>query len=313
MKIEPKKTLRGSKKLEDNEMEGVQRALDPLSQVLSFPDQDEPRINFASKLDATDPRRDFIRHQLVIAHLDRDRDKDNPKRLEAVLASSQLSENHYRDWRPGWRDDVAERVQEYRFHRGFVELVKISGEDFLEVGSELLKAAPIRHLDLMSTAGFWQQLSRDQELRTIRSISIFNDDLTDEDVYWLAQSSFLMELRWLSLSNNDIREAGVTSIAAAHGTTLPLLKYVSFAGNYCNPVERFSSDGDLIADTWLPEFGKKLEQAYGRISWLHIQAQSLKNLPPDRFALPEESIFFTGLDRHSRVSGSPIGILAEAL
>lgn len=282
---------------------GPRIAVDPLGHVLSHPDEDQPRINFAKKLPLTDPHRDFILHQLTMARLEKDR--HNPERLDAVLASSQLLQSHYRDWRPKWDDDAAARVQEYCFHRGFVELIRISGSDFQKAASKLFTKAPIRHLDFVSTAGRWRHLSNDENLSTIRSISISNNNLTDEDVGWFVRSRYLTNLRWLSLSNNDIKEDGVRSIIAAR-KNLPALHYISFAGNYCDPVERFASDGDLITDIWLPEVGEKLEKEFGRINWLHIRTRSLRDLPPNRFVIP---------DRESRneVQASPTGDLAKAV
>lgn len=276
-----------------------------VGQVLRDPDKDQPRIDFAATLPSTDqPLRSFIHHQLTIARLETD--CDNPERLDAVLASSQLLQNHYRDWRPRWSDEIAARVQEYFFHRGFVELIRISGNDFREAGSKLFEKAPIRHLDLLSTAGLWQELYNNKNLRTIRSISMSNNDLTDDDVYWFARSPFLKKLRWLSLSNNDIGEDGVRSIAAARESNLPALDYISFAGNYCDPVERFASDGDLITDTWLPEVGERLEKEFGPIKWLHIRTRSLRDLPPNRFSLPEP-------DNRNKAQDSPTGVLAGAV
>jgi hypothetical protein len=307
------KLLRESKKMEGKWMSGFGTALDPLpAGVRARPDDDEPRLAFAKSLPASDPFRQFVEYQLTVARLN---GRDTPERLKAVLASSRLLKHHRDEWRPPWTEEAARRVQEYHFHRGFVELIRISGKDFQEFGEALLQIALIRHLDFTSTAGVWGRLSQNPLLSKIRSISISYNGLKDEDLTMLSRSTIFTELRWLCLSNNDIGEKGIESMAA-NQNAFPRLEYVSFAGNDCDPVEQFSADGDLILDSWLPEAGKKLEQKYGRIEWLHLKTRRLTDLPPDRFSFPTGAAdghnganWLTG---HRKVGGLPNEDLLEA-
>lgn len=265
-------------------MSATQPQVDPLTQVLMDPDSDGPRIAFASAVASTDSNRAaFIRRQVAIASIAGNDDE----RQRAILLTAQLLSKHSAEWRPDWPEDLTRAVCDYGFHRGFVELIEISGADFLEMGEALLRTAPIRHLNLTGTAGLWKDLHQSPLLAKIRSISVTDNDLTDEDLYWFARTPYGEELRWLDLSNNDIGKSGVDYLAATF--SFPNLDYVSLAGNLCDPVERFASDGDLITDAWLPQDGQELERKYRPIGWLHIRATHLQELPPDRFALPKNA------------------------
>lgn len=256
-----------------------------LREVLTNPDADEPRQKFADLIKEVDPERSqFIRAQLRVAQLDSD--IDNNERFRQTRTSSRLLRTHYEKWRPKWAAKVDAYVEEVEFYRGFVELVQISGEGFLRFGSQLFEAAPVRHLDFVSTAGRWADLAGHSGLKSIRSITLNNNQLDDDDIEALAASPYLKDLRWLTLINNKkVTQRGIEAIAANYQKNLPSLTYVSFEGTGCNPVERYAADGDDITETWLPEIGKNLEETCGgRLPWLHTRATKRAEIPPLRFA-----------------------------
>jgi uncharacterized protein (TIGR02996 family) len=279
-----------------------------LRAVLASPDDDTPRLAYANLLGDANPRSLFIRAQLTIARHNSDR--NNPECFQAFQKSSRLRERHYAVWRPNWSDEVAKRVLDYKFYKGFVELVKISGADLLEFGAEVLSAAPIRHLDLVLTKGLWPKLSAYDGFRSIRSLSLDDNALSDKDLSCIAESSVMGNLRWLTLINNDIGEEGILALASHHSSTLRRLEYVSLEGNPCNPIENLAADGDLITGEWLPEIGKHLESRFGPIRWLHRGAQKLSDIPPNRFRLTDADNLVK-LSFNSKLSDSPSEALTE--
>jgi hypothetical protein len=263
---------------------GKDAKAEALSKVLTNPDDDAPRHEFASLITEKEPRlAEFIEAQLKVAELNSD--TSIGECLDAYLTSSGLLESHYDIWRPLWQRSVDVGVEEYEFYRGFVELVQVSGSLFIDAGQQLFEAAPVRHLDLNSTTGLWDELRNDPGFARIRSISLNNNELTNQDVRSLSESPFLQELTWLTLINNaKVSEDGIEALAANFKTNLPKLRYVSFAGTRFNPVERYAADDDVITSTWLPEIGEKLEREFGPLPWLRIHARLRSQLPPLRFS-----------------------------
>jgi hypothetical protein len=257
-----------------------------LADIVANPDQDSYREKFAIAIQSQHPKRaEFIRWQLEAARLQAE--WENPKRIEAVIASKQLLKHNKTDWRPEWPGSDNEYIGDYRFHRGFVELIEISAQYFFSAKSrELFQSAPILHLDLSASAGCWDRLAFESGFGAIRSISLANNSLTSNDLRWIAQSRVLKRLRWLDLSHNQIDAEGFEFLAQKYLESLPNLAYLNTTGNPCEPEEQYSTDGNLVLDTWLPEAGKQLKNKYGALPWLHLKASTLRDIPPDRFTKP---------------------------
>ncbi|MCH8150052.1 MAG: TIGR02996 domain-containing protein [Planctomycetes bacterium] len=245
-----------------------------LKAVLAKPDDDKPRLAYADWCDARkDPRGEFIRLQLKAAKLGRR--NGAPYRVEATALASKN--------RTRWARGVIMYVDELEFHRGFVEHVETSAERFLDSAERLFQSAPIRHLKLSGSSTTLQQLFHSPHLASIRSLALPYCKLEDRDLEVLSSSPSLAQLRWLSLYQNNIDQSGVEALATSKN--LPNLRYVDLDDNPFNPCEQFSHDMGYIADSWLPPEGEELEKRHGRIEWLHRQASTTDDLPPDRFTM----------------------------
>lgn len=246
-----------------------------LAAVLSAPDSDAPRLQYAGWCadqpdDPTRARARFITAQLRIA-----RDQATViDRLESDRLANRYGAN--------WAGLVAELVTRFRFDRGFVENVTLDAAAFLERAQVLFSETPIRHLDLTGVAAVASTLFLSPHLQRIRSLDLSRNGLTDEHLMMLADSPVLGSLRWLSLADNAIGPLGAQALARS-----PLsaqLVYVAFHGNPFEPNERYSYDSGAVVDSWMPDDGMELESAVGReLPWLRHRARTIEDSVPDRF------------------------------
>jgi uncharacterized protein (TIGR02996 family) len=136
-----------------------------LQAIIDDPDDDTPRLIYADWLDERgDPRGEFIRVQCQLARLA----EADPRRTELEARERTLLHRHEEhfigglwqsveawDFHPGVKDATPRGrvsrllVDAWEFRRGFVERVTVDTPVFLEHAATLLRAAPIRHLEVM--------------------------------------------------------------------------------------------------------------------------------------------------------------------
>ncbi len=258
-----------------------------LRAVIENPNADGPRLAYATWCEQqSDPPRKararFIRAQVEYATLDR---VANPRR-KYNLGQEWLELE--RAGRGVWDRNIFPLVRKAGYHRGFIELVEMSAEDFLSRGRDLRALAPVCHLDLANVRPVLRDLLASPLLDGIRSLSLIECDLDDADIAALATSPHLTQLRWLSLAHNGIGEGGVESIATSK--MLPSLAWVNLAGNRIEPNEEYSFDNGFVVDAGLPEIGRLLELRLGRLPWLRHAATTLEDQVPDRFRLAPAAV-----------------------
>ena len=115
------------------------------------------------------------------------------------------------------------------FYRGAVERVAMRARRFLELGEEVFRAAPIRHLVLTEVPGIESQLAQSPLLARIRSLSLPashpRDLLSDRQLAILVGSPHLGRLVYVRLvQQRDLTERGYEQLAAAR--TQPQLSCV---------------------------------------------------------------------------------------
>jgi len=254
---------------------------DLLKTVIEDPDNNDPRYEYANWCEQQDgsaikARAAFIRLQIKLNALNGN--TNGPGWFYLKNESDKCVEQYGSQWAKG----VPTEMGHYAFHRGFVDFVRLGAAQFLEVAQTLFETAPIQHLDLYDIEDAAHQLRNCHYLTKVRSLSLRGCGLNDTNISFLAASEHLGRLRWLSLEDNQIGFKGAETLAASK--TLNELRYVDLTGNEIEPCEQYSHDQGVIVDKWLPESGQRLEQLHGPIPWLHLEAMTVSELPPYRFA-----------------------------
>src|SRR5690348_9287401 len=111
-----------------------------LRAVCAAPDDDTPRLVYADWLEENRQaeRAEFIRVQCALAGA------AGPERPALEARQRELLERYGEEWaRP-----LAGRVQEWRFHRGFIDEVRVEARAFLAGADTLFRLAPVQHLHL---------------------------------------------------------------------------------------------------------------------------------------------------------------------
>src|SRR5207248_3201188 len=185
-----------------------------LRAVLQKPDDDAPRLDYATWCDAQagaafKARGEFIRAQVELAKFARE--SPSARHRDLKDRAEKMEQSH----RVAWAGALAGVVENYSFDRGFIELVALPAPTFLEIQAQLFAAAPIRHLNLTNVAAVLERLLALPALAQIRSLDLDGSGLTDEHVAKLAKSPAVSSLCWLSLAHNRLTLDAAKSLAAS--------------------------------------------------------------------------------------------------
>lgn len=189
-----------------------------------------------------------------------------------------LIEKHGRTW----AGRVADLVELYRFHRGLVAEVSLSGERFLEVMPELCALQPIQHVNLRAPYGAIEAIANSPLLGKLSSLHFANAGAVvgDRGAIALAKSPHVANLVELSLLGDEITQAGVEAIAAS--PYLANAKRISFADNPFDPTPRVIDEGDDNYLAFRPPAAGELEATFGPRPWLALPTGYLPTWPPDK-------------------------------
>ncbi len=266
-----------------------------LASVIQEPFDDAPRLAYADwcaqqETRPPGPRAEFIRAQVEIERVRRDgfaaadQQDEIRQRLAwqaAVDLEAELLARHGSDWaRP-----LQRWIDGYTFARGFVGHVRTSADLFLRHGDELLRAAPIVHVELVDAQPMLADLFACPHLAGVRALSLVDNDLRDEDVRHIADATQLARLWWLDLGFNVIGTDGVDALAASGN--LSGVSFLSLQCNPCDPRETVGIEGAVIVDASLPEEGVALEARFGYIPWLHCHTERAADFPPSPLGPPQ--------------------------
>lgn len=249
-------------------------------EIVRNPDDDAPRLAYADAVAARAPERaEFIRLQLA-----RFRDEEargvqvgQPGEREATLRARYRAEwGHFiAPYARGHRADAP--FQGYAFERGFVALLRTDPELIGDMGDQLLELAPIQHLELTREGPLLPALTAPC-LGRMRTLSLNQLGLGDDDAIALAERGHLDRCEWLDLSGNQIRLRGARALLAS--PVIRRIPVVLLRGNAGDPAVLVSQDsGGGVLVEGLPAIGEDAEAQYGRIPWLHLSPIGL----PDRF------------------------------
>jgi uncharacterized protein (TIGR02996 family) len=186
-----------------------------LRAICEAPDDDTPRLVYADWLEehGQAERAEFIRAQCALAGA-----TAGPNRLALEARARELLKRYGEEWaRP-----LAERVQEWTFHRGFIDEVRVEARAFLAGAEVLFRLAPVQHLHLYWNAVLPYQrarlvgvLSECTYLARLRSLDLRDNYIGSDGVEALAVSEHLGRLDRLDLSYNHIADRGVRRLAAS--------------------------------------------------------------------------------------------------
>jgi hypothetical protein len=184
-----------------------------------------------------------------------------------------------RDRGAHWAGEVAKLAKDYKFHRGCVAEVTLSGSAFAAALPKLLALAPIQHVNLTAPLAI-EQVAASPHLAKLSSLAIHEQRAGFGDVQaaQLARSPYLGNLKYLSLTDNTIGAAGVEAIAAS--PHLDRCLYVDFGGNPKNPTPGVT-EYEGIETRGRPGLAEELERKFGKRPWLQVPAEGTP-WPPNR-------------------------------
>src|SRR5581483_9895794 len=111
-----------------------------------------------------------------------------------------------------WIQPLHGVVEDWRFFRGFIEHVRISGENLLIYAENLFDFAPLRSLHLRISRNDIPQLAACPQLHWIASLDFGSCQLNDRSLQQLLTSPHLHRLIALHLENNDVNTPGMQAL-----------------------------------------------------------------------------------------------------
>jgi uncharacterized protein (TIGR02996 family) len=138
---------------------------DFLQHILASPDDDTPRRIFADWLmERGDPRGDFIQVQCRLAVLS----DDAPDWVALKRRERELLAQHEKQWSQG----RVMGVREWRFRRGFIEDVRLTGTGFLSQANYLFSNNPIRRVRIDTNPAFIPRLAACPGLSRLSGLAV---------------------------------------------------------------------------------------------------------------------------------------------
>lgn len=247
-----------------------------LAAVITAPDEDEPRLEYAEYMQRQDPELARFVELQVAAGRERRRKREPRFGIYPTEDRRLLEKNAAR-----WARTIAKYTARQEFDRGLITEIGIEPYMFLEYGDWLLKNAPIRHVyfGVAHKGAFpYREVFDSPVLEKLDTIALINRNVTDDDVAAIAASPRLGSLLRLDLSDNFLTHSAFEALAASPSARKLLMvgrsQYSrdSFPGSVYQATGEDDNNGDPIWDwTPMPEEGRELERKYGYIPWLHPQ------------------------------------------
>ncbi len=263
--------LREAKILDDDvtwrARRGQARPVEALrADILAHPDEREYdvardnalRLAYAALTDAEE----HARAELIQAQIDRGAASASAPGRRAARVR-ELIAHHGRGW-----SSVKDIVSAYRFYRGFVGHVTLSGRDFLERGARLYASEPITEVALRGgVRDLLDEIFASPLLGRLRALDLGGQGIGDAGAARLAASPHVGNLMAVNLDGNRLTIAGLRALASSD--TLPRLRLASFAGNL-DDLTREASGAEL------PPLAEQVEEEHGgHIGWLRSGADWL--------------------------------------
>src|SRR3989338_6893063 len=198
---------------------------DLMNRIIENPDDDSVRLYYASAIQKVDSDlSEFIRYSISLSRIG----CEHPDYFRIAHRVSKLVPEQRVRVLVGWPEEVANSLKFIDFNRGFVELLTISASNLLNHAQKLFSLAPIRHLNILEAKKYLPEIASQPWLRRIRSLSISQCGLDDQDIATFLNSSDLHELCWLNLSYNQIGVDGIRNMIDSK--SVPKLRHVNLSG-----------------------------------------------------------------------------------
>ncbi len=252
--------------------------------IFEDPDADAPRIAYAQHVGSREP----VRGELIRLQVERFAGDLRARRWRSQPSQRErdLLDQHGDDWAqlvaPYGRTGIP--FPPYEFHRGFVELLRTEAATFVELGEDLLRLGPIRHLALGADGTPLDLVLAQPALRYLRSLELGYWEMGDAGAAAVASCPYLGGLVLLGLQDNHIGEPGVSALCAT-----PWVRGLRSVDLRDNPmpmatiaVDEWIMDGEGGGKHEPTELGQRLEAQHGPIPWLHADS----TLGADRYHMP---------------------------
>ncbi len=256
--------------------------------ILTKLELDEPRLEFAARLDdervrrrregQPSPRAEFIYLQLKLARMS----PDHPEWFRIATRVRSLLIDHEELWTPEAFRTAG--ISNVTFYRGFVAKVTVTASYLMETAPLLFQTAPIEHLDLVDVyaeenfSRLTSRLINAEVITRVRSLGLDSQGISHAENLNLAAWS---GLRWLSLRYNNLDAKNVRLLLES---APPELRSIDLYGNAGNPAPRFSFDQGVVISSELPPTEENLPQDW-RTERLAVAGREVH---PDRFAMAFE-------------------------
>jgi uncharacterized protein (TIGR02996 family) len=180
-----------------------------LQAIRETPDDDAPRLIYADWLEeqggaARTARASFIRNQCRLAELP----EDDPARDALEDEEADLL-TEYED---EWTQPLQDIAEDWRFSRGFIEHIRIRGDNLLTHAERLFDLAPLRSLHLLIHRNDIPNLAACPQLHWVSSLDFSRCQLNDRSLQQLLTSPHLDRLNALNLDGNNINTPGIRAL-----------------------------------------------------------------------------------------------------
>jgi uncharacterized protein (TIGR02996 family) len=180
-----------------------------LQAIREIPADDAPRLIYADWLEeqggaSRAARADFIRIQCRLDDLP----EDDPARDRLEDEAADLLAEHENEW----TQPLHGIVEDWRFHRGFVEHIRIRGENLLTHAEHLFDFAPLRSLHSLIHRNDVPHLAACLQLHWVSSLDFSRCQFNDRALQQLLTSPNLDRLSALNLDGNDINTPGIHAL-----------------------------------------------------------------------------------------------------
>lgn len=172
-------------------------------------------------------------------------------------------------------DDFNQWCQSTRVPR----LLKLQPRELIE-RRDLVQTLRPRHVAVVQLTA--QEISALKVLApSLLSLDLHGNAIGNEGVAALLRMQYT-QLTWLSLAFTNVTSEGIELLAKKWSRSFPRLEYLDLAGSEANPTDTVHRE-EGIYSVQRTEFGRRLEEQYGEIPWLHFHVDKGRLCLPNRF------------------------------